>query len=82
MQEWLFAFPDRSLANETIVQDGDPVRWTSQSGIHQAEFMGVPATHRRLEGVLTMHGATFNKDGQMLTHRQIVDEIAFRSNWG
>jgi len=54
------------------------VRWTSQSGIHQAEFMGVPATHRRLEAVQTMHEATFNKDGQMLTHRQIVDEIAFR----
>ena len=56
MQEWRFAFPDRSLANETIVQDGDTVRWTErQSGPIWPSSWACPATHRRLEGVLTMH---------------------------
>lgn len=83
MQEWRSAFPDLSLTNETMVQDGDTVMWTErQSGTHQGEFMGVPATNRRLEGVLTMHEATFNEDGQMLTHRQIVDEITYRTQLG
>ncbi len=44
--------------------------------------MGVSATIRRVQAVLTMHGATFTKDGQMLTHRQIVDDINWRMQTG
>jgi hypothetical protein len=57
--------------------------WTeSQSGTHLGDFMGLPATRRKLQGVLTMHEATFNQHGQMLTQRQIVDDIEWRVQLG
>lgn len=83
LHEWRVAFPDLFLTIQTIVQDGDTVMWTeSQTGTHRAAFMGIPATNRKVQGVLTMHEATFNKDGQMLTHRQLVDEVDWRVQLG
>ena len=55
MQKWRSAFPDLSLRIETIVREGNTVMWTeSQSGTQQGDFMGISASHRRLENVLTM----------------------------
>ena len=48
-RNWRRAFPDVHFAVEDVIAEGDKVvsRWTV-TGTHQAEFMGIAATGRRV----------------------------------
>jgi len=48
-KKWRAAFPDLHFAIDDLIGEGDQVltRWTL-TGTHQGEFMGIPATGRRV----------------------------------
>ncbi|MDQ3693788.1 MAG: ester cyclase [Chloroflexota bacterium] len=48
-KKWRAAFPDLHFAIDDLIGEGDKVltRWTL-TGTHQGEFMGIPATGRRV----------------------------------
>jgi steroid delta-isomerase-like uncharacterized protein len=70
------AFPDVQSTVQHIIGEGDLVatHWTA-TGTHQAEFMGVPATGRKV----TANGMTFYRlNGGRITDIWVhTDELAF-----
>ena len=68
------AFPDLHLAIEDMIAEGDKVvvrgTW---SGTHEGEFMGIPATGRRV--TVSQIGITRCADGRMVEHWSQFDAL-------
>lgn len=66
------AFPDWSETVDTVIVEGDRAasRWTS-TGTHEGEFMGIPATGRRVE---IREAAIFRlRDGRIAEYHAFPD---------
>lgn len=68
------AFPDLTFSLPRVVADGDLVarHWTAEA-THTGEFMGVPATGRRVH----MQGMVFSRvvDGGIAEEWRIIDSV-------
>ena len=75
------AFPDFHTDVEDQIVAGDKVveRW-SCTGTHDGEFMGIPATHRRVE----IHGMDISRldDGRLVEHWTQVDMMSMLQQLG
>ena len=75
------AFPDLHLTIEDMIAEGDKVVMRSTwSGTHQGEFMGVPATGRRV----TVGGIDISRcaDGRMVEHWEQFDALGLMQQLG
>jgi len=75
------AFPDWTSRIQETVVDGDVVaaRWVV-TGTHQAEFMGIPATGKRIE--MQECGFLQFRDGQLVEIRRVADELGMLRQLG
>jgi steroid delta-isomerase-like uncharacterized protein len=75
------AFPDLKTTVHDQIADGDKVveRWTC-SGTHQGEFMGIPATGRRVE----FEGMDISRlrDGRIVEHWTQMDTLTMLQQLG
>lgn len=72
---YLKAYPDLQFTIEDLIAEGDRVAccWTI-SGTHQGEFMGVPATGKRV----SWDGVTIHQ----ITNGKIMDSNVTMDTWG
>ena len=69
---WVQAFPDLTCTINEIVAEGDKVVDTfTIEGTHQGEFMGIPATGRRVK-YNGMHIFSY-KNGRIIGHWNVMD---------
>ena len=69
----LAAFPDMRFAVSHMVGEGDLVMaFGNFEGTHKAEFMGIPATNRRIE-VPFADVVRFGPDGRAVEHWGVAD---------
>jgi steroid delta-isomerase-like uncharacterized protein len=75
------AFPDFHAQTDDQIVAGDKVveRWTC-TGTHEGEFIGAPATHRRIE----IHGMDISRleDGRLVEHWTQVDMLSLLQQLG
>lgn len=78
---WRAAFPDLRFAVEDVVAEGDKVvsRWTL-TGTHRGEFMGIPATGRRVE--VTGMSLDLIRDGRIVSGFDSWDALGLRQQLG
>lgn len=80
-KNWRAAFPDIHFAIEELVAEGDAVvsRWTL-TGTHQGEFMGIPATGKRI----SVSGMSLDhlKDGVLVSGFDGWDALGLRRQLG
>ncbi len=75
------AFPDLHLTIEDMIAEGDKVVMRSTwSGTHEGEFMGIPATGRRV----TVSGIDISRvaDGRMVEHWGQFDALGLMQQLG
>ncbi len=75
------AFPDLHHTIEDLIAEGDKVVMRSTwSGTHQGEFMGIPATGRRV----TVSGIDISRcaDGRMVEHWEQFDALGLMQQLG
>ena len=74
-------FPDWSVRVDDLIAEGDKVvvRATG-SGTHRGEFMGIPATGRRIS--VTWIAIYRVKDGKLAEHWQNIDELGLLKQLG
>lgn len=69
---WVQAFPDLSCTINDVVAEGDRVvDYFTIEGTHQGEFLGIPATGRRVK-YNGMHIFSY-KDGKITGHWNVMD---------
>ena len=75
------AFPDLTLTVDDMIAEGDKVvtRWTG-SGTHSAEFMGVPATGKKV----TFSGIVIDRisGGKIVEHWEQLDAMGIMQQLG
>ncbi|MDQ4001303.1 MAG: ester cyclase [Actinomycetota bacterium] len=75
------AFPDLHLTIEDMIAEGDKVAVRSTwSGTHEGEFMGIPATGRRV----AVSGIDISRcaDGRMVEHWEQFDALGLMQQLG
>jgi steroid delta-isomerase-like uncharacterized protein len=74
-RKWRAAFPDLHFAVEQVIGEDDMVltRWTL-TGTHSAEFLGIPATGRRI----SVQGMSLDR----IADGMIVEGFDGWDNWG
>jgi steroid delta-isomerase-like uncharacterized protein len=73
------AFPGARMTVEDLVADRDRVvaRWV-HTGVHQSEFLGIPATGR----TVTVEGITRFEDGRIVEEWEQVDTLGLLQQLG
>ncbi|MDQ3704991.1 MAG: ester cyclase [Chloroflexota bacterium] len=77
------AFPDMRFEIEgEIVAEGDYVAWRDvATGTHQGEFMGIPATGKRIR-ITGVHIGQFDENGYAIAHWSAVDTLGMLQQLG
>lgn len=76
------AFPDLRMSPEDIIVSGDKVVARARAtGAHEGEFMGVPATGRRID-VQLIDIIRFGDDGLAHEHWGVFDTMAMMQQLG
>ena len=76
------AFPDLQASVEDILQDGDKlVVRARMSGTHKGEFMGMPATGKRID-VRLIDILRFGDDGLAHEHWGVIDSLTMMQQLG
>jgi len=76
------AFPDFHMQPEDILVSGDKaVARVRLTGTHQAEFMGIPATGRRID-IQLIDIIRFGEDGLAHEHWGVSDSLALMQQLG
>lgn len=76
------AFPDLRMEAEDVLVSGDKVVARARAtGTHQGEFMGVPATGKRLD-VQLIDIIRFGEDGLALEHWGVLDALGMMQQLG
>ena len=80
-RKWRAAFPDIHFAVEDIIAEGDKVvtRWTL-TGTHRGEFMGIPATGKRVS--VTGMSLDHMGDAQIKSGFDAWDALGLRQQLG
>jgi steroid delta-isomerase-like uncharacterized protein len=72
VRAWREAFPDVHCQVGDLVAEGDRVAWSVRAtGTHRGDFMGIPATGRRVD-FESLNIAEF-RDGRGYRHKVIMD---------
>ena len=75
------AFPDLHLTIEDMIAEGDKVAMRSSwNGTHQGEFMGIPATGRRV--TVSQIDISRIADGRMVEHWGQLDALGLMQQLG
>jgi steroid delta-isomerase-like uncharacterized protein len=75
------AFPDLEFVIDTQIAEGDTVSAVGRmTGTHRAEFMGVPATGRKISVMFMDTGRV--RDGKFYDHWGLVDVPALMTQMG
>ncbi|HKE97979.1 MAG TPA: ester cyclase [Actinomycetes bacterium] len=75
-------FPDVRFVSELLVAEGDMVvSYNAISGTHNGEFMGMPATGRRIE-ITNADLCRFSADGLIAEHWGVLDMIGLLRQLG
>ncbi len=76
------AFPDLRMEAEDVLVSGDKVVARARAtGTHQGEFMGMPATGRRVD-VQLIDIIRFGDDGLALEHWGVLDALGMMQQLG
>lgn len=76
------AFPDMRMTADDVFASGDKaVARARVTGTHKGEFMGMPASGRRVE-VPLIDIIRFDSDGRAREHWGIVDQLAMMQQLG
>ena len=76
------AFPDLRLHAEDVLVSGDKVVARARAtGTHQGDFMGMPATGRRVD-IQLIDIIRFGEDGLALEHWGVLDALAMMQQLG
>ena len=79
---YLAAFPDMRMEAEDVLMSGDKVVARSRAtGTHQGEFMGMPATGKRID-VQLIDILRFGDDGLAHEHWGVFDALAMMQQLG
>lgn len=81
LEAFIVAFPDVTWTVQELVADGDTVAaWSIWEGTHRGDFMGIPATGRRV----SVEAWTFDhfRDGRMHSSRIIMDMLGLLTQLG
>ena len=79
---YMAAFPDLRFEPQDVIASGDKVvARVKCSGTHSGDFMGLPATGRRVE-VDAVDIIRFGDDGQALEHWGVFDALAMMQQLG
>lgn len=80
-QSMLDAFPDFEMAVEDVIVEGDKVVIRVRAtGTHQGEFMGIPATGRRVE--VPLIDIMRVRDGKIAEHWGVRDDMTLMRQLG
>ena len=79
---YIGAFPDMRMEAEDVLMSGDKVVARSRAtGTHQGEFMGMPATGKRID-VQLIDILRFGDDGRAHEHWGVFDALAMMQQLG
>jgi steroid delta-isomerase-like uncharacterized protein len=79
---YLAAFPDLRMEAQDVLMSGDKVVARSRAtGTHQGEFMGMPATGKRID-VQLIDILRFGDDGRAHEHWGVFDALAMMQQLG
>lgn len=79
---WRAAFPDMQMEVQDVVASGDKVVFRVRtSGTHEGEFMGIPATGRRVD-VQLVDIIRFGDDGLAHEHWGVFDTMTMMQQLG
>ena len=79
---WRAAFPDMRMDVQDVVASGDKVAFRVRAtGTHEGEFMGIPATGKRVD-VQLVDFIRFGDDGLAHEHWGIFDTMAMMQQLG
>ena len=77
------AFPDMKTTIIDIIAEGDRVViHSSASGTHKGEFMGIPATGKKVVDIESIDIVRNNADGQAIEHWGVIDQPAMMMQLG
>jgi steroid delta-isomerase-like uncharacterized protein len=81
LAEWLAGFPDIAFKAEQIVAQEDKVfSWIEVNGTHSGEWMGIPATGKRVNiQLMTIHQI---RDNKIINDWVIVDSLGMFQQLG
>lgn len=76
------AFPDLRVGVDDMIGEGDKVAArVTMSGTHQGEFLGIPASGRRID-VQVIDILRFGEDGMMVEHWAVTDNLGMLQQLG
>lgn len=79
---YLGAFPDLEMRAEDVIASGDrAVARVRATGTHQGDFLGMPATGRRVD-VQLMDIIRFDDDGRAREHWGVLDQLTMLQQLG
>jgi predicted ester cyclase len=79
---WRAAFPDLHCSVENVIRDGDRIAWTVRAtGTHLGEFMGIPATGRKVD-FLSINEGRADADGAFAEHWVVMDQLTMLQQLG
>jgi predicted ester cyclase len=78
---WRASFPDITCTVSDLIQEGDRIAWRVRaSGTHDGEFMGIPATGRRIEFDSMNQARAI--DGRPVEHTVLMDDLSMLRQLG
>lgn len=82
VKAWRAGFPDVHCAVENVITEGDRLAWTVRAtGTHTGEFMGIPATGRKVD-FLSVNEGRAREDGKFVEHLVVMDAVAMLQQLG
>lgn len=82
VQQWRSAFPDaRAVIDLLVIEGNDAAIYSTWSGTHEAEFMGMPATGKRFS-IAGADFVRFSDDGLVTDHWGVTDTAAMMEQLG
>lgn len=79
---WRTAFPDMRMDVQDVIASGDKVVFRARaSGTHEGEFLGIPATGKRID-VQLVDIIRFGDDGLAHEHWGVFDTMAMMEQLG